>query len=63
MSQLRMKDIQSMTVAELKSVIADRGWDSRGIKLKAEYQQFIITMSYTDAQRAGIAKMKSIASS
>lgn len=61
MSQLHMNDIKKMTVADLKSVISDKGWTPHGIRLKAEYQQFIITSSYVEAQHAGIAEMKAFA--
>jgi N12 class adenine-specific DNA methylase len=58
MDQLLMTDIKKMTVTELKSLISERKWKPRGIRLKAEYQQFIITSSYVEAQLSGIVKMK-----
>ena len=56
--QLFNTDIKKMTVANLKSVITDKGWSMEGLKRKVDFQKFIITSSYHEAQQNGIDQMK-----
>jgi hypothetical protein len=60
--QLFNADIKKMTVANLKDLISERGWTPTGLKRKAEFQKFIITSSYQEAQKAGIKQMQELIS-
>lgn len=59
-AQLFNADIKPLTVSGLKSIIADNKWNQTGIRLKADFQKFIVSSSYYDTQNKGIALMKSV---
>jgi hypothetical protein len=55
------ESVRGMTVAQLKKIIKDNGWDAGGARLKSDFRNVVIENSYLEEQAAGLSKLVSLA--